>query len=128
MKYKQITAPGVASDPVSGTAPISRYNDEAGHNVLLAEGSQVIREGNSRCEELPTQHSATRGKRWTSPVGDPGFEPSAEALALFMRKDAVISFAELRMTMQSLFSQSEMLPILTGGEQIQNLRLYIIQP
>jgi len=61
------------------------------------------------------------------PVGDPEFEQTAEALALFMNKDSLTKFAELRMTMQSLFSQSEMLPIFAGQDQIQNLRLYIIQ-
>jgi hypothetical protein len=62
------------------------------------------------------------------PVTDPSFEQSAEAIALFMKKDSVIAFAELRMTLQTLFSQSEMLPILEGQDQIQNLRMYIIQP
>lgn len=62
------------------------------------------------------------------PVNDPSFEQSAEALALFIKKDNVMAFAQLRMTLQTLFSQSEMLPILEGQEQIQNLRLYIIQP
>ncbi len=62
------------------------------------------------------------------PVTDPAFESQAEALALFMPKDAVIRFAQLRMTVQSLFSKSQMLPVMKGSEQIKNLRLYIIQP
>ena len=61
-------------------------------------------------------------------VTAPDFESNAEAFALFIPKDAVIKFAELRMTIQSLFSQSQMLPVFKGGEQIKNLRLYIIQP
>ena len=60
--------------------------------------------------------------------GSAGFEENAEALALFMKKDDVILFSELRMTLQTLFSQSEMLPIMQGSQQIENLRLYIIQP
>lgn len=62
------------------------------------------------------------------PVTDPGFEQNAEAMAIFMPRDSVLRFAELRMTLQSLFSQSEMLPVFQGAEQINNLRLYIIQP
>ena len=65
------------------------------------------------------------GKR---PITDPGFESDAEALALFIPRPTLTAFAELRMTVQTLFSQSEMLPIFKGNEQITNLRLYILQP
>ena len=65
------------------------------------------------------------GKR---PLSDPAFESDAEALGLFIPRQTLIAFAELRMTVQTLFSQSEMLPIFKGAEQITNLRLYIIQP
>lgn len=62
------------------------------------------------------------------PLADPSFEQGAEALALFIPRENVIAFAELRMTLQTLFSASEMLPVLEGQEQIHNLRLYVIQP
>jgi hypothetical protein len=62
------------------------------------------------------------------PVTDPSFEQDAEALALFMPKDALLRFAELRMTIQTLFSKSDLLPILTGKSQIDTLKLYILQP
>jgi hypothetical protein len=62
------------------------------------------------------------------PLSDPSFEQNAEALALFIPRDNVIAFAQLRMTLQTLFSASDMLPVLQGAEQVQNLRLYIIQP
>ena len=65
------------------------------------------------------------GKR---PLTDPGFESDAEALALFIPRPTITAFAELRMTVQTMFSQSEMLPIFKGGDQITNLRLSIIQP
>lgn len=65
------------------------------------------------------------GKR---PINDPAFESDAEALALFIPRPTLTAFAELRMTVQTLFSQSEMLPIFRGGDQINNLRLYILQP
>ena len=62
------------------------------------------------------------------PLTDPAFESDAEALALFIPRPTLTAFAELRMTVQTLFSQSEMLPIFKGNEQITNLRLYILQP
>lgn len=62
------------------------------------------------------------------PVTDPTFEQNAEVLAIFMPREAVIRFAQLRMTVQTLVSQSEMLPVFTGPEEIGNLRMYIIQP
>jgi hypothetical protein len=62
------------------------------------------------------------------PLNDPGFEQSAESLGLFMKTPDVIKFAKLQMTLQTLFSRSQMLPLLSGGEQIQTLRLYLLQP
>lgn len=62
------------------------------------------------------------------PIGDPGFEQSAEALALFIPRPTLTAFAELRMTVQSLFSQSQMMPVFVGAEQIGNLRTVILQP
>ena len=49
-------------------------------------------------------------------------------VALFMPRQSVITFSQLRMTIQSLFSQSEMLPILSGQEQIGNFRQLILRP
>jgi hypothetical protein len=62
------------------------------------------------------------------PLNDPGFEQSAESLGLFMKTPDVLKFAKLQMTLQTLFSRSQMLPLLSGSEQIQTLRLYLFQP
>jgi hypothetical protein len=62
------------------------------------------------------------------PPTDPAFEQEAEALALFVPRQTLTAFAELRMTIQTLFSQSETLPIFSGADQITNLRMYILQP
>ena len=62
------------------------------------------------------------------PLSDPAFDQSAEMLGLFMPRQSVITFAQLRMTIQTLFSQSEMLPLLQGQEQLNNFKLLVLQP
>ncbi len=62
------------------------------------------------------------------PLTDPAFESDAESLGLFMPTDGVIKFSQLKMTVQTLVSQSEKPLLLQGGEQMQHLRMFIIQP
>ncbi len=62
------------------------------------------------------------------PVTAPDFENDAEAMAIFMPRDAVMQFAALRMTVHTLFSKSHMLPVFVGKDQIESLRMYILQP
>jgi hypothetical protein len=59
---------------------------------------------------------------------DPLTNPSSEAFAIYMPKEAMVPFAQLRMKLQDLFNQSFILPIFRGPDQINNLRLYIILP
>jgi hypothetical protein len=54
------------------------------------------------------------------------FEQDAEAMALFMPRQAVMSFASLQMTIQSLFSSSSMLPVFKGPQEIESLKNVIL--
>lgn len=61
-------------------------------------------------------------------LSDPGFDQSAEMIGFFMPSQSLITFAQLRMTIHTLFSQSTMLPLLQGQDQINNFKTLILQP
>lgn len=54
---------------------------------------------------------------------DDSFDASAEAFGLFIPSEVAIRFADLSMTIQSLFSQSRQIGVYVGAEPIKRLRL-----
>lgn len=61
-------------------------------------------------------------------VNSAAFDQNAEALVMYIPRDSVMRFANLEMTIQSLFQSSKQLPIFKGGAQIENLRTVILAP
>jgi len=99
--------------------------------IMDAYGKHAIKVTADELEKMPDQQIAGAVMIFIyakKPVTDPGFEENAEALALFMPRQSVKQFAALRMTIHTLFSSSQMLPIFQGAEQMEQLRKLIIQP
>lgn len=61
-------------------------------------------------------------------ASDPSFEQSAEMIGIFMPSQSLITFSQLRMTIHTLFSQSAMLPIFQGQDQINNFKTLVLRP
>lgn len=99
--------------------------------IMDAFGKETIYAMAKEMQTMPEQEVAGGAMIFIygkEPVTSPGFEQSAEALALFMPKGAIILYAQLRMTNQTLFSQSQMLPIFKGADQIGMLRNNVLAP
>jgi hypothetical protein len=61
-------------------------------------------------------------------INDPAFDQNGEAIAIFIPRSSVMSFANLQMTIQSLFSSSAVMPVFKGGADINELKTSILSP